>query len=151
MDPAMDAALRSTLTPREAGAGVDALSLIVPTMAGDPAFRAWWDGAGRRAAGPAAAEALLRLMTGADVRGVLGDVAAPALVVVGRGCPVYDPGHGEYLVRHLPTATLATHHAIDDAWWIGGGGFVLEAFGRFVADVLGRSSASGWAAGRPVE
>ena len=137
VDPGLDAALRSTLTPREPGAGVDALSLIMPTMAGDPAFRAWWDGAGRRAAGPAAAAALIDLLTRADVRHLLPLVGAPTLVVVGRGCPVYDPGHGEHLVRHLRNATLAGHRAVDDSWWIGDGAFVLAAFDRFVGALPG--------------
>jgi hypothetical protein len=68
---------------------------------------------------------------------VLPHVGAPTLVVVGRGCPVYDPAHGEYLARHLPNATLASHRAVDDAWWIGDWAFVLGAFERFVGALAG--------------
>ena len=141
-DPAMDATLRSTLRPGAAGRGPDALTLIVPSMAGDPDFRAWWDRAGRRAAGPAAAETLLDMMTRADVRGLLPRVQARALVLIGRGCPVYDPAHGDYLARHLPDATVVSRHAIDDAWWIGDPDGVLDAFDRFLAATPGPAISS---------
>ena len=128
--PAMHDALTSTLQTT-ADSKVDALTLISPSVAADPAYRRWWDSAGRRAASPAAAHALMATMTQADVRELLASIDVPALVIVRNGCPVYDAEHGSYLVAHLPHATLEEHDDINDPWFVGRTDLVVDAIERF--------------------
>jgi hypothetical protein len=102
-------------------------------VAADPEYRSWWDAAGRRAAGPAAAAALVSMMSAVDLRPLVPTIATPTLLVIRRGCPMYDPGHGEWLAAHLPHATLAQQHDVNDPWWVGDTSFILAAFERFLA------------------
>lgn len=44
----------------------DDIRLLAPSLADDPAYRAWWTTAGRRGASPASARTLLPVMFGAD-------------------------------------------------------------------------------------
>src|SRR5262249_43517403 len=48
--------------------GFDVLSIIAPSVAGNDAFRAWWDMAGNRAASPSMARAFIQKIREADVR-----------------------------------------------------------------------------------
>jgi pimeloyl-ACP methyl ester carboxylesterase len=113
--------------------GVDALTLISPSVAADPDYREWWNAAGRRAASPVAAAALVTTMARADLRAIVAHVSAPTLLLVRRGCPVYDTGHADYLVAHLPDVRIEEHHDVNDPWWLGDTGFLLDAFARFLA------------------
>ena len=113
--------------------GVDSLTLVSPSVAADPDYRAWWDNAGRRAASPATAATLVSTIAGVDLRHLLPQVTAPSLVVVRRGCPAYDPGHGEFVAEHLGQVTVARQHDINEPWWIGDTNFILTNFERFLA------------------
>ena len=128
--PAMYDALASSLQGTS-DSKADALTLISPSVAADVGYRRWWDGAGRRAASPAAAQVLVDTMLRADVRHALASVAAPALVIVRTGCPVYDAEHGRYLAARLAHAVLVEHDDINDAWWVGRTDVVIEAIERF--------------------
>ncbi|MEZ4452114.1 MAG: alpha/beta fold hydrolase [Nannocystaceae bacterium] len=52
-----------------------------PSLAGDATFRDWWSRYLRAGASPGAAETVLRRMAEADVRGLLGSIAAPTLIL----------------------------------------------------------------------
>jgi hypothetical protein len=137
-DAATFAEVLASLQAHDERPRVDALTLISPSVAGDAGYRAWWDAAGRRAASPAAAAALVAMAGALDLRPLLPSVLAPSLVLVRRGCPMYDPGHGEYLAAHLPDATLEQQHDVNDPWWVGDTGFVVDAFERFLARLPSR-------------
>lgn len=132
-DPEVFTAIRHSMQSPNAGAGVDALTLISPSVAGDPAYRAWWDQAGRRAASPAAAQALVDKLARADVRASLPAIAVPTLVVVRRGAVFYDTAHGDYLAEHIAGAVIEQHPDVNDPWWIGDTESVVAAFERFLA------------------
>ena len=61
--------------------GFDILSIIAPSVAGDNAFRAWWDMAGNRAASPSMARAFIKKIQEADVRDTLERVSVPTLIL----------------------------------------------------------------------
>jgi Adenylate and Guanylate cyclase catalytic domain len=58
----------------------------------------------RYGASPASHEALERMNTSIDVRGVLGVVNAPTLVIHQRADPWVQVEHGHYLAEHIPGA-----------------------------------------------
>ena len=97
----------------------DPLSHVAPSVARDPDVRRWWDGAGRRAASPAAAAALQAAVLAADVRALLPDVTAPVTLVHRRACTSCDVGHARYLADHLPDAQLVTVPGTDELWFTG--------------------------------
>jgi DNA-binding SARP family transcriptional activator/pimeloyl-ACP methyl ester carboxylesterase len=134
-DPEGFAAMQAGMQSTDPGPGLDALSLISPSVAADPAYRAWWDAAGRRAASPAAAAALVTTMTRVDLRHLLPAITAPCLVVVRRGCPAYDAAHGEYLADRLGDVVLERHFDVNDPWWVGDTAAILAAFDRHLASV----------------
>ena len=133
VDPDVYAAIQASMQAPNGAAGVDALTLISPSVASDPAYREWWNNAGRRAASPAAASALVATMARTDVRAALPAVAAPCLIVVRRGCVFYDAAHSEYLAARLADAVVEQHHDVNDPWWIGDTQSVVAAFERFLA------------------
>jgi hypothetical protein len=104
-------------------------------VAGDADFRAWWDRAGQLAASPATARRLRDVVTGTDLRSRLGDVHAPALVLLREGGFSYNAGQGHYLAEHLPRATVVAFGDPNDPWWLGDSERVLDEFERFVAGV----------------
>jgi hypothetical protein len=54
-----------------------------------------------------------RLVSDLDVRGILGNVKAPTLVVEHEGDTYARPGHGRYLAEHIPGA----RHVIRPGTW----------------------------------
>jgi pimeloyl-ACP methyl ester carboxylesterase len=130
--PSVGDVLREIRTPGRRPT-VDVLSWIAPSVADDPRFRSWWDAVGRRGASPGTAEVLHRQLLTADVRRVLPEVAVPVLLIGRLGCASYDPGHGRYLLDHLPDARLLEHHDPDGPWFLGDVPWLLDRFAEFVA------------------
>jgi DNA-binding SARP family transcriptional activator len=126
------AAMQNSMQSPDPSPGVDALTLISPSVAADARYREWWDTAGRRAASPAAASALVTTMTRVDVRVELASITAPTLLIIRRGNATYDPGHGEFLAQHLTDVVVERQHDINEPWWIGDTNFIIAAFERFV-------------------
>jgi DNA-binding SARP family transcriptional activator/pimeloyl-ACP methyl ester carboxylesterase len=75
-----------------------------PSVSGDAEFRRWWERAGRRGASPATATALWRVRYGADVRGLLHEIATPTLVLHRRRARVIPRSYGEYLAEQIAGA-----------------------------------------------
>lgn len=80
---------------------------IVPSLAGDEDFRAWWGAYQRRSASPAAALALAKMNTAIDVRGVLNRITTPTLVLHRRGDREVSLEEARYLAERIPGAELA--------------------------------------------
>ena len=111
---------------------VDVVAWRIPSAAGDPRFRSWWDTVGRRGASPRTAALAHRAIVEADVRDAVGLVTCPVLLLTRVGCASYDPGHGRYLEAHLRDATLREVEDPNDAWFIGDVLWVVEQVDRFV-------------------
>jgi len=92
--------------PEQAGLSQesDDAALLAPSLAGDPEFRRWWSRAARRGASPATAAVLSGTLLNGDVRGVLGDIVAPTLVVHRRDNPFLVRAHAGYLVERIAGA-----------------------------------------------
>jgi class 3 adenylate cyclase len=73
----------------------------------------WWGARGRAAASPGAARALVRMNTRIDVRGVLGAVQVPTLVLHRRGDREVTVEEGRYLADRIPGARLVELPGID--------------------------------------
>ncbi len=119
-DHLVDRFLSANVEPGSgASVGLDFLSFAAPTVAGDPAFRDWWDRAGRRGASPATARAVLDIGYRADVRPLLGLVRSPTLVLHRTNSRDIRVGHGRYLAEHIPNARLVELPGDDCLYWVG--------------------------------
>ena len=120
------AAETTAATPVEGG--FDLLTMIAPTVAGDDAFRAWWDTAGRRGATPQVARALRSRYQNSDLRALVDRVTVPVLHLVNPTAAAHDPGHDRYLAEHLADVETQELPGPDELWW-------LDTSGLFVAHV----------------
>ncbi|HSK56461.1 MAG TPA: adenylate/guanylate cyclase domain-containing protein [Jiangellales bacterium] len=84
--------------------GVVDLQVVAPSVADDPSFRRWWARYLRSSASPAAAVALARMNTAADVRRLLPAVSVPTLVLHRRGDRDADFEGGRWLAAQVPEA-----------------------------------------------
>ena len=98
------------------GAGAD---LLAPGLAADDNYRRWFARLVRMSASPGQATTLLKMNTEIDVRDVLPQVQAPALVLHREGDLLVDAGHSRYLAEHIPGAKHVELPG-DDHWpWAG--------------------------------
>jgi pimeloyl-ACP methyl ester carboxylesterase len=84
--------------------GVVDLSVIGPSVADDPSFRRWWARYLRSSASPAAAVALARMNTAADVRSVLPAVRVPTVVLHRRDDRDAEYEGARWLAAQVPGA-----------------------------------------------
>ncbi len=121
--------------------GFDALSIIAPSMAGDEAFRAWWDHAGNRAASPSMARAFIRKIRDADVRDALERITVPTLILH-RDNPDFSPvGHGLYLAEHIAGSRFVELPGDDALYWVGDTAPMLDEIEEFITGIRGGSDA----------
>ena len=85
------------------GEGV-ALEIFAPSRMGDRAFEDWFSEAQRTGASPGMARQLFALWTRLDVRGVLGAIHVPTLVLHRRGDQMIDVSVGRYLAARIAGA-----------------------------------------------
>jgi pimeloyl-ACP methyl ester carboxylesterase len=137
VDPETAAAISAdVLSTAPAVERFDPLSHIAPSVASDPAFRRWWDAAGRRAASPATAAMLHGVIRETDVRSRLDAVRAPTLVLHRRSCASCDIGHARHLTDRLAAARLVVLPGADDLWFVGDADALLDEVDAFL-DGLG--------------
>jgi len=119
--------------------GLDVLSMLGPSVAGNAVFREWFDRAGNLAATPAMARAILNQMAATDVREVLSQVEARTLLIVRTDNPMdwLSPGHSRYLAEQLPHAELLELPGTDVLFWTGDNGPMLDEIEEFVTGVRG--------------
>lgn len=119
--------------------GVDILSMLAPSAAGNAVFREWFDRAGHLAATPAMARAMLAQMALIDVREILPQVEARTLVIARTDNPQswLGPGHSRYFAEHLPNAKLIELPGEDVLFWLGDSAPVLDEIEEFVTGVRG--------------
>ncbi len=117
--------------------GVDILGVIAPSVAGDDAFRAWWDMAGNRAASPSMARAVIRAVRDSDVRETLARITAPTLVMH-RDNPDFTPiANGRYLAEHIGGSRFVELPGADALYWVGDTAPMLDEIEEFVTGVRG--------------
>ncbi|HEY2718547.1 MAG TPA: alpha/beta hydrolase, partial [Solirubrobacteraceae bacterium] len=105
-DWAMTAEARAEWTERTVATwgeiGGPGLPVLAPSMADDPALAAWFARLQRLSASPSEARILLNGATDLDVREVLPQIGAPALVMHRSEDDSWDPRHSHYLASNIP-------------------------------------------------
>ncbi|MGE3798544.1 MAG: hypothetical protein AB7G88_11980, partial [Thermomicrobiales bacterium] len=127
----------------EAAAGF--LNVLAPSGKDDPELQRWVAQLHRDGASPGAAIALHRMNLHLDVRAVLPNISAPALVLHRSGDRMCSIQGGRYLAEHIPNATLTQLDGEDHLPWIGNGDSVVEAIRSFVTGMGGDRSRGGLA------
>jgi class 3 adenylate cyclase len=117
--------------------GFDVLAFIAPTIAGDDAFRAWWDAAGNRAASPSMARAVSDVVAAADVRDKLASITAPTLILHRADAAFVASGHGRYLAEHIQGARYVELPGADSLHWVGETATMLDEIEEFITGVRG--------------
>jgi pimeloyl-ACP methyl ester carboxylesterase len=118
------------------GTGVG-LGPFVPSLAHDAATRRWWGRFQRMAASPAAAVALLRMNAETDIRGALGAISAPTLILHRRDDVIAPFGHAEYLAAHIPDSRLVALEGVDHWPWVGDVEPISEEIEEFLTGARG--------------
>jgi class 3 adenylate cyclase len=132
----LDGFLATNTAPDAVEQGFDILSVAAPSIANDDAFRRWWIRAGNRAASPAMAHSILRVVVQADVRAALPLVRSPTLVLHRRGDAFIPARHGRYLAEHIPDARYVELPGADDLYWVGDDtSLMLEEIEEFLTGV----------------
>ncbi len=106
-----------------------------PSVAADPAFRAWWASYLRRGASPGAAVALTRMNTEIDIRQVLPTVRVPTLVVHRTGDLCLKIEEGRYLAENIPGAKFVELAGIDHLPFVGAQDEILDEIEEFLTGV----------------
>lgn len=117
--------------------GFDVLEAIAPSLAGDRAFRRWWDAAGNRAASPSMARRSNQALVDADVRAKLPQITAPTLIVHRTDARFVAIGHGRYLAEHIPGARFVELPGADVLYWAGDSTSVVDEIEEFVTGTRG--------------
>jgi pimeloyl-ACP methyl ester carboxylesterase len=104
-----------------------------PSVAGDPAFRQWWERSGRRGASPKTARALWKVRYNADVRAALPTLDAPTLILHRRDNRIVPFAHAVYLASHVPNAQLVELEGADQPPFTYQPERVLDAVTGFLA------------------
>ena len=102
-----------------------------PSLADEPAFRAWWARFLRMSASPAAAVAMTRANAEIDVRHVLPSVRAPTLLIHARHDRVMPIEFSRYMAGMIPGAKLLEYDGVDHLPWADGAETILSAIEEF--------------------
>jgi pimeloyl-ACP methyl ester carboxylesterase/DNA-binding CsgD family transcriptional regulator len=105
---------------------------FAPGRVNDPHFAAWWARLERLSASPTAAIALARMNAGVDLRGILGSIDVPTLVIHRRDDARVDPEAGRALARHIPGARLVELPGRDHPLWTGDTDAAVDAIEEFL-------------------
>jgi pimeloyl-ACP methyl ester carboxylesterase len=95
------ALIRASSAPDDA---IRLLDVAAPREAADPSVRRWWQTFYLSAATPAETYAGIRSLGPVDIRGVLGSVQAPVLVLHRTGDRVADARASRYMAERIPGA-----------------------------------------------
>jgi class 3 adenylate cyclase len=129
------------LEPDAVEQGFDVLRVVAPSVAGDDAFRAWWDLAGNRAGPPSMARAVSRIVIQGDVRETLARISAPTLILHRVGSTFIPVGHGRHLAEHIAGSRFVELPGADMLYWVGDTGPLLDEIEEFMTGVRGGSDA----------
>jgi class 3 adenylate cyclase len=117
------------------------LGIIAPSVAGDDAFRAWWDAAGNRAASPSMARAMILTIRQADVRDTLPRITAPTLILHRAGSEFTPVEHGRYLAENIAGSRFVELPGEDTLYWVGNTAPMLDEIEEFITGMRGGSDA----------
>ena len=119
---------------REWGGVVD-LSTLLPSVADDEEFRAWWAAYLRRGASPRAAVALARMNAQIDIRQILPAVRVPTLVLHRAGDMTVPVENGRYLAERIADARYVELAGADHLPFAGDQDAVLDEVEFFLTGI----------------
>ncbi|MGH8945026.1 MAG: adenylate/guanylate cyclase domain-containing protein [Acidimicrobiia bacterium] len=108
------------------------IPLFAPSAVDDPEYRDWLKRAIRRSLSPAMAKAVFEVLFLSDIRGILGAIRVPTLVVHRKGNSYVPVEHGRYLAEHIPEALLVEVEGSDHVPYLGDPEPIIEAVGEFL-------------------
>jgi len=114
--PELIAQVTGTARPNAHTDELDMLRELAPSRADDPAFRKWWDDAGRRGASPAVAQALLRLQADANATQYVDAVSAPTVIITRPRYSGFAPGR--LVPAEIPGARTVEVDGVDVFAWL---------------------------------
>ncbi|QPC89231.1 alpha/beta fold hydrolase [Mesorhizobium sp. INR15] len=113
-------ALQAFIDTAETAWGTGAtLPHFAPGRVEDARFSTWWARFERLSASPTAAAALARMNAAIDVRGILGAISAPTLLIHRRNDARVDPDASRFLARKIRNARLVEIPGRDHPVWTG--------------------------------
>jgi pimeloyl-ACP methyl ester carboxylesterase len=115
----------------------DNLDTFAPSLADDPAMRAWWGRMERFAASPSMMAKVFAMFLEIDVRDALPSVHVPTLVLHRKGDRVVNIGAGRYIAEHIEGAKLVELEGRDHAGWAGDVDSIIGEIEEFVTGARG--------------
>jgi hypothetical protein len=138
---ALDPYTTVAIDPDAVDQGFDMLGIVAPSVAGDDAFRAWWDAAGNRAASPSMARAMIMAVRNSDVRHTLPRITAPTLILHRAESGFTPVAHGHHLAERITGSRLVELPGEDTLYWVGNTGPMLDEIEEFITGMRGGSDA----------
>jgi class 3 adenylate cyclase len=117
----------------EVGGG--AVAELAPSMAGDPAFAAWFARMQRLAASPGEARIISSARVDLDVRDKLEGIRVPTLIMHRPQERVWDVRHSRYLAEHIDGARYVELGGIDSLPFVGDSDAIVEEVEEFLTGV----------------
>src|SRR5262245_21627872 len=108
------------------------LSVLAPSMAGDPALSAWFARLQRLAASPGEARIIFTSALDLDVREALPRIRVPTLVMHRPRERGWDVRHSRYLAEHIPGARYVELEATDSFPFTGDSDAIVEEVEEFL-------------------
>jgi class 3 adenylate cyclase/pimeloyl-ACP methyl ester carboxylesterase len=128
----LEAFVADVLGDDKAPGEVDDAGLLSPSLARDPAYRAWWRRAGQRGASPSSARTLLPAAVRGDVRSRLDEIDCFTLVVLRTENRFVVPAHGRFLADHIAGAQLVELPGEDHLPFSGDADAVVDEIEEFL-------------------
>ena len=117
---------------RDEWGGPIGIEARAPSVANDPAFRAWWATYLRMGASPGAALALTRMNAEIDIREILPSIRVPTLVLHRRDDHLLKVEEGRYVASRIPGAVFVELPGEDHLPFVGDQELLLDEIERFV-------------------
>jgi class 3 adenylate cyclase len=115
--------------------GGGAVTELAPSMAGDPAFAAWFARMQRLAASPGEARIISSARVDLDVREKLEQIRVPTLIMHRPQERVWDVRHSHYLAEHIDGARYVELDGIDSLPFVGDSDAIVEEVEEFLTGV----------------
>jgi pimeloyl-ACP methyl ester carboxylesterase len=121
-----------TKTVEREWGGAVGVEIWAPSEVGNQEFEHWWARLLRQGTSPSGAIDLLCLYLEIDVRGALGTIGAPTLVVHRTGDRMVPLRQGRYLAERIPDARLVELAGDDHLVFVGDSGGLLDEVEEFL-------------------
>jgi pimeloyl-ACP methyl ester carboxylesterase len=108
---------RAVAVARERWGTGASVELLAPSRCDDVLFRHWLARSERIGAGPGSFAAIYQQFVHTDVRGVLGSIQAPTLLIRRRGDQFVRDGHAQFLAECIGESRLVELPGEDNLWF----------------------------------